>query len=68
MCVFALLYGLEFLHKILLDQIQCAADKVAIAIRKISVIASDHRIEAKAPILPKRNLAQKKIPQHIRSK
>ncbi len=55
----------DFAGEILVDHAQRAADEIAIAISEIGVIARDKRVEAETSVLPERDFAQQKIPQHI---
>ena len=54
--------------KYLLNHRQCAADKVAIAIREVAVISLDQSVEAEAAVLTERNLAQQEITKDVGGK
>ena len=51
--------------EVLIDHAERSADEVAIAVSKVGVVPSYQSFKAEAPILPKRNLAQQKVAQHI---
>ncbi len=51
--------------EVFLNHRQGAADKIAVAIGQVAVVALDQRVEAEAPILSKRNLAQKKVAKNV---
>src|SRR5207248_6593415 len=45
---------------------QRSTDEISVSIRQISVVSLHQRVEAEAPVLPKRNLTKQKVAKNIR--